>query len=71
MLTDFAFSLPLYGLVCFYVSINMEKNTNESIGTFLTNELPNIYLGISFETLHLLSPGNRKFLHYFPLIRIT
>ena len=35
MMIDFAFSLPLFGLVFFYVGINMRDSTNKSIEKFL------------------------------------
>lgn len=41
-----AFKLNLFGLVTYYVGINMRDEKNQNLKKLMAGELPNLYLGV-------------------------
>jgi hypothetical protein len=41
-----AFKLDLFGLVTFYVGINLRDEKNHNLHKLMDGELPNLYLGV-------------------------
>ncbi|CAD8162030.1 unnamed protein product [Paramecium pentaurelia] len=67
---NLAYQIPFWGVVSFYVGINIKEETNKILKSIFQNELPNIYLGISYNMFQLLSPGRKKLLCSFNLAQI-
>ncbi|CAD8081036.1 unnamed protein product [Paramecium sonneborni] len=63
--------LPFWGIVIFYVGINMMDETNKILKSIISNELPNLYLGISYNMFQLLSPGTKRLLCSFNIAQIN
>ncbi|CAK86190.1 unnamed protein product (macronuclear) [Paramecium tetraurelia] len=68
---NLAYQIPLWGIVTFYVGIKVTEETNKILKSILQNELPNLYLGISYNKFQLLTPGRKKMLCSTKLAQIT
>lgn len=58
-----AFKLDLFGLITFYVGINLRDEKNLNLHKLMDGDLPNLYLGIRYNAVLLLSPGKKKVIH--------
>ncbi|CAD8173168.1 unnamed protein product [Paramecium octaurelia] len=68
---NLAYQTPIWGIMTFYVGINITEEPNKILKTILQNELPNLYIGISYNKFQLLSPGRKKVLYSSNLAQIT